>query len=171
MHSTPEIIEQLRKMEIFSDFAANTEENRQILEKICTLLECKEFNAGDMIINEGRVGDSLHILAEGKVQIMRNTLHDEPFAVTNLNAEQNVFFGEMGLVDQDKRSASVKALTNCKTFKISGTNFIELCEKEPLLGYKTLYRIAKRLIISLKKANSDVTTLYQALLDEVSNIE
>lgn len=170
MKSNPDILAQLGKLEIFFDFAEDTKENRRILTEVCAILVCKSFSAGDMIIREGDLGGALHILAEGQVQIMRTTLHDERFSVLNLRAEQNVFFGEMGLIDQDKRSASVFALTDCKTFMVTGDDYIKLCEKEPLLGYKSLYRIAKRLVGLLRKANGDVITLYQALLDEVSSI-
>lgn len=171
MQSSPDIIERLGNLEIFSDFAADTVENKRILEEVCSILESKNFSAGDVIIGEGQLGDSLYILAEGSVQILRKTLHNEQFAVINLSAAQNIFFGEMGLINQDKRSASVIAFTNCKTLMITRHDFIKLCEKEPLLGYKSLFRIAKRLVDFLRKANGDVITLYQALLDEVGEIE
>ncbi|MFI3257194.1 MAG: cyclic nucleotide-binding domain-containing protein [Spirochaetales bacterium] len=171
MESTPEIFGRLRKIEIFADFAENTAENEQILQEICSKMVSADFQAGDIIINEGDVGDSLYVLAEGSVQVMRNTLEKDRFAVINLSAEQNVFFGEMALISRDKRSASVVALTHCKTFIISGVDYLALCENRPVFGYKSLYRIGKRLIASLHKANNDVITLYQALVNEVEHFE
>ncbi len=171
MDSTPELLDRLRKIEIFSDFTEETEKNKQILSEICSIISLETFSAGDVIINEGDYGDSLHILAEGKVQVMRNTLHNERFAVVNLSAEHNVFFGEMALINHSQRSASVVALTSCKTFMICGSSYLDLCDREPYFGYKSLYRIGSRLVASLQRANSDVITLYQALVDEVDNLE
>ncbi len=167
MDSSSELLERLRKIEIFSDFTQKNKKNEQILKDVCSIMTLEEFNAGEVIINEGDFGDSLHILAEGRVQVMRNTLQNERFAVVNLSAEHNVFFGEMALINHSERSASVVALTKCKTFMICGSSYLELCEREPYFGYKSLYRIGNRLVESLQRANNDVITLYQALVEEV----
>ena len=128
-----------------------------------------EFNQGDQIITEGEVGDVLQILYDGEVQVLRNTPGKEQFAVINLHADQNVLFGEVALIDKDKRSASVVAITDCKTLALTGTDFLALCDEEPMLGYKAVFRIAKRLAGSLRRSTADILTLYEALLDEVED--
>lgn len=167
MECTPELLQRLSKLELFSDFDLSQEKDKLILEKICALLDKKDFKAGDLIIHEGDVGDMLYILYKGTVQVMRNTLSQDRFAVVNLASEQNVFFGEIALIDNDKRSASVAALTDCCTLTLKGKDFLALCEEEPVLGFRSLFRIAKRIAGSLRRANEDTITLYQALLDEV----
>lgn len=167
MECTPELLEHLSKLEIFSDFASGRDQDKRILEKVCKKLEPKDFPAGSIIINEGDDGDILYILFQGVVQVLRNTPGSDRFAVVNLASEQNVFFGEVALIDKDKRSASVVAQTDCRTLTLRGSDFASLCEEEPLLGYKSCFRIAKRLAGSLRRSTSDILTLYDALLDEV----
>lgn len=167
MEYTPELINKLSKLEIFSDFDSSNDLHAEILKNVCTLLEPQSFNAGDIIIKEGEIGDSLYILYEGKVQIRRNTPSNDQFAVVNLTTEQNVFFGEVALVDKDTRSASVIALENCKVLRLDGNAFNELCEKEPVLGYHVMYRISRRIASSLRRSNKEMLTLYEALLDEI----
>lgn len=133
MEYTQELLEKLGKLEIFSDFAEKTDENERILKKVCTILSPKEFKSGEKIINEGDIGNTLYILYKGTVQVMRNTPSNEQFAVVNLTTEQNVFFGEIALIDNDRRSASVVALTDCSTLILDGELFSNLCESEPLL--------------------------------------
>jgi len=162
-----EIVRRLCKLEIFSDFTADNPEHVAILEKVCTRLDKKSYQSGSIILREGDQGDCLHILFEGTVQIKRNTPSDEQFAVVNLSAEQNVFFGEVALVDHDTRSASVYAITNCKTLCLDAESFIALCNEEPLLGYHVMYRISRRIASSLRRSNKDLMTLYEALIDEV----
>lgn len=145
MKPTDEIVERLSQLEIFSDFPATTAENRARLERICAALGQKSFDEGDIIIREGDEGDVLYILYEGTVQVRRKTPSEDEFAVVNLTKEQNVFFGEVALIDQDKRSASVMALTDCKTLTLTNEDFIKLCEEDSYFGYKVLFRIAKRL--------------------------
>jgi len=167
MEYTPELIEKISRLEIFSDFDIKDEGQKAILQKVAVLLEPQTYSAGDAIIKEGDLGDSLYILYEGTVQVKRNTPGNEQFAVVNLNAEQNVFFGEVALVDKDTRSASVFALTNCKALRLDGEAFKNLCDAENLLGYHVMYRISRRIAASLRRSNKDMLTLYTALLDEV----
>ena len=81
--------------------------------------------------------------------------------------EQNVFFGEVALVDKDTRSASIYALTDCQTLKLEGNEFKQLCDAEPLLGYHVMYRISRRIAGALRRSNKDLMLLYEALIDEV----
>lgn len=160
-------VEKLSKIEIFSDLSPTASEDKRILEELASLLLEKKFKKGEMIIREGDMGDTLYILASGSVQVLRNTLGDEKYAVVNLKAEQNVFFGEVALIDSDKRSASVMALEDCKTWVLTGNDYEKICEKEPRFGYLVTFRIAKRIASTLRNTNNDIITLYEALLDEV----
>ena len=160
-------VEKLSKIEIFSDLSMEFEDDKRILGEMIRLLSVKTFKKGETIIREGDMGDTLYILASGSVQVLRNTLGDEKYAVVNLNASQNVFFGEVALIDSDKRSASVVALEDCKTWILTGENYKTICEKEPRFGYLVTFRIAKRLAATLRSTNNDLITLYEALLDEV----
>ncbi|MCR5046739.1 MAG: cyclic nucleotide-binding domain-containing protein [Treponema sp.] len=167
MEFSEDLIERICKLEIFSDLDVKNEEHVRILKKVCELLEHVKFNAGEIIIKEGDIGDSLFILHEGSVQVKRMTPSNEQFAVVNLAAEQNVFFGEVALIDKDTRSASVYALTNCDTLRLDGGRFKELCDEEPVLGHFVMYRIARRIAAALRRSNKDLMTLYSALIDEV----
>lgn len=63
-------------------------------------------------------------------------------------------------------TATPEILTKLSKLEIF-SDFLSLCEKEPRLGYKSIFRIAKRLAGSLRRSNADILTLYEALLDEV----
>lgn len=167
MQIEAEQLEKLAKIEIFSDLSIDSNEDKRILSEMANLLSVKSFKKGEMIIREGEMGDTLYILASGSVQVLRNTIGNERYAVVNLNAAQNVFFGEVALIDSDKRSASVLALEDCKTWVLSGADYEKICEKEPRFGYLVTFRIAKRLASTLRNTNNDIITLYEALLDEV----
>lgn len=157
-------IERIRHISIFADLADDTDR----LEKIANRLSVGEYKAGKAIITEGEDGDTLHILNAGSVRILRNTLSNEQFALVNLDANQNVFFGEIALIDHDKRSATVFALTDCETLILSRKDYLELCEEDPYIGFKTMFRLALRIGAALRKSNRDMTTMYQALIDEIS---
>ena len=171
MEPNDETLQRLSKIEIFSDFPATTPENIARLERICLSLGQKEFKEGDVIIKEGDVGDTLYILYDGKVQVRKKTPSGDDFAVVDLYKEYNVFFGELALIDHDKRSASIIALSDCKTLTLTDKDFIRLCENDPYLGYKSLLRIAKRMSNTIRKSTSETLAVYQALINEVEGLD
>jgi CRP-like cAMP-binding protein len=93
----------------------------------------------------------------------------DKIALADLSADMGIFFGEAALIGADTRGATVIAASDCRTCEITGKKFKELCEKEPVLGYRVMLCLAKRLTLTVRKANSDMATLYEALLDEVVN--
>lgn len=158
------IIDRIRRIPIFADLAEDTVR----LEKIAEKLKVQQYKKGCPIITEGEEGDTLYILNSGSVRILRNTLTSEQFALVNLSADQNIFFGEIALIDNDKRSATVIALTDCETLTLSRKNYLELCEEDTFIGYKITFQLALRLGASLRKSSKDMITMYQALLEEIS---
>ena len=141
------------------------------LEAVAAVLKAKKVNAGDIVIEEGDVGDSLYIIKDGSVRILKNTLEDEMYTVIILKANENVFFGELALIDKDERSASVMAETDCELLVLSRDKFAKLAEKDPYFGYKVMLTIAKIISTRLRKANKDIITLFEALVHEVEGAD
>ena len=154
--------ERLKKIALFVDFA--NEEQR--LKKVCDYIKIEKFSANQEIIKEGELGDKLYILNKGTVRILKRTLSDEKYTVVLLLSDDNIFFGEVALIDSDKISATVVAESDCEVYSIDRNSFSELCEKDPLMGYKITLRIAKKIATSLRKMNKDVITLFEALVTE-----
>jgi CRP-like cAMP-binding protein len=74
------------------------------------------------IIIEGEMSWGLYLILEGIVGIFKtNKLTGEDYDVGQLRAGS--FFGEMSLVDENPRSATVRALTDCHLFYISKDSF------------------------------------------------
>ncbi|HLE01346.1 MAG TPA: cyclic nucleotide-binding domain-containing protein [Bdellovibrionota bacterium] len=74
------------------------------------------------IVIEGELSWGLYFIVEGVVGIFKNNkLTGEPYDVGQLR--HGNFFGEMSLVDDNPRSATVRALTNCQLFYISKDQF------------------------------------------------
>ena len=162
-----EVLPKLIKMEIFSSFDPDKEEDRRILKKVMERLVPQHFKKGETIIREGDKGENFYILYKGSVQVRQQTFSNDTIALANLNDSMNIFFGEAALIGQDTRSASVIALTDCDTIAMSGADFLELSESEPLFGYRVTLLLARRMSATIKKSNQDKSTLYEALLSEV----
>ncbi|MFZ5448855.1 MAG: cyclic nucleotide-binding domain-containing protein [Thermodesulfobacteriota bacterium] len=129
----------------------------------------RNFPAGAVIIQEGDPGDSLFIMLTGEVEITKQlTLaldEDTPKerVFIRLKAENGVYFGEMALLENETRSATVTALTDCSLLELHQKDFLDLIERNPGMGVKLLLRLAQVLSRHLRKTNQDVVKLTTAL--------
>jgi CRP/FNR family cyclic AMP-dependent transcriptional regulator len=160
-----ENISLLQEISLFEDFR----ENPEILAKIEELFTERKVRRGQVIFREGNVGAELYIIKKGRVRILKNTLQDEPYTVVLLSADQNAFFGEMGLLLNDKRSATVAAEEESVFLFTTRRKFIEFGEREPHTALLITRRIAQILAKRLYKTNEDVVTLFSALVNEIES--
>ncbi|MGC9311612.1 MAG: Crp/Fnr family transcriptional regulator [Sediminispirochaetaceae bacterium] len=155
--------ERLQNIKLFQDFASDS----AALEKIFQIGSISNTKKGERIIEEGEVGDVLYVLLSGSVRIQKTTLQNQPYTVAYFREDDNVYFGELALIDNDKRSATVVAESDCSFFCLKRKDFLQFCEKNPYLGYKITMQIARKISASLRKMNRDVITLFEALVSEV----
>ena len=133
----------------------------------CRLVSC---DAQKLIIREGDAGDEMYILLEGQVQVSRKLtmladMERDELAKTlvTLSGKEKPFFGEMGLLGQKERTASVTARKECRLLVIRQKDFEELCERDPKMGVSILRRIALTAGERMLKTNKDVMKLTTAL--------
>lgn len=169
MDKFEDVLPKLIKIQLFSDFNQNNENDCRILRAVYDSMDLESYQKGDVIIEEGKIGDDFYILYSGKVHISRKTPAGDEIALADLSSEMNIFFGETALISDDPRTATVRALTDCKCIALSSTKFLEVCEKEPLLGYRVLLKLAQRMAKTIRDTNSDKATLYEALFNEIES--
>ena len=130
-----------------------------------------QFPRGKTILKEGEVGDTMYIIAEGTVEVSktlvmkmaREDFRDRDKILTKLSAEDHAIFGEVALFEQNKRTATVVALTDCSLLEISKSDFLRLAEQNPRIGYKITRNIAQLLCTRLRKTDEDTIKLTTAL--------
>jgi CRP/FNR family cyclic AMP-dependent transcriptional regulator len=158
-------IEKLKEVSFFSMF----ENDEETIGKIAGLCSRKFFRRGKYIIREGEYGDELYIVLNGEIEIQKHTLQHEQYTVTTLNADQSsINVGEIALIDNDRRSASVLAKTDCECLVISRDDFIKFGDENPRAGLAITRAVASQLSAYLRKSNTDVITLFSALVEEIS---
>jgi len=133
------IIDRLGNLSLFSRF----KNDETLLLKIAEIIFTENFQAGKYIIKEGDTGDKMYILNKGTVKIEKKTLAGDKFTVVVLKDFMNIFFGELALMDNDVRSASVLAETDCECYVIKKDDFEKFCDENPFVGYHITKEIAK----------------------------
>jgi CRP/FNR family transcriptional regulator, cyclic AMP receptor protein len=152
-----------KKIFIFQDL------DEEELQKILQLTRPRSFSAKAVIINEGESGDSMYIMVEGEVNITKRlTLvldQDLPKEkrMIHLRASDGVSFGEMALLENDTRTATVTALTDCRLLELNREDFLGFIREHCATGCKIVLRLAQLLSRFLRKTDSDVVKLTTAL--------
>jgi CRP/FNR family transcriptional regulator, cyclic AMP receptor protein len=109
-------------------------------------MERKIFRKGDVIIEKGSHDTCAYIIESGKVEIS-DLVNDKKIVFGVLVKGQ--IFGEMGLVEDQPRSATVTAVEDLQLAELSRDSFNELFEKKP----KVLLPIIRALFERLRTAN------------------
>jgi hypothetical protein len=114
-------IEKVIILKTVSIFAETPDE---ILADVAVVSTVSDVPAGEMIFQKGDVGDSLYIIASGRVRV-----HDGDRTINNLFTG-NVF-GEMAVLDPEPRSASVTAIEDTQLLCLDQQALYELIDDRP----------------------------------------
>ena len=123
------------------------------------------FKAGETVIEEGDEGSWAYVVLSGKARVFKNTGSGD---VTLAIMDNGQVFGEMALIEDRPRSASVMAETNLKLRVINREQFNELLRENP----STLIPILKSLFERLRQSSDMLAERVEANLPVIKeNIE
>ena len=84
---------------------------------------------GSPIVREGEASDAFYVLVSGRARVVKMGDHGEEVSLNVLRAGDS--FGEMGLLEQTTRAATVRASTDVELFRLDRSVFNALIERSP----------------------------------------
>jgi len=97
------------------------------LERLLAGTQVVEVPAGGFFMREGDLGDKVYVLEQGRVEVLKNA-GSEQRLLKELGPGD--CFGEMALLDISPRSASVRALEDCRAVEIPASSLYQLYEHD-----------------------------------------
>jgi CRP/FNR family transcriptional regulator, cyclic AMP receptor protein len=97
-----------------------------------------EVPAGTEIFKQGDAGHTLFAIVEGTVEVVRDGR-----VLEELGA--GAFFGEMSLIDQSPRSATVRAKTACRVVAVDEKRFLFMVQQTPFFALEVMRTLVARL--------------------------
>lgn len=131
--------------------------NPQELATMKTLLERRVFAKGDVVFREGDEGKELFMIAKGNASV-RIRLPGENRSVRLVTFAPGTVFGELALLDQEARSATVEADDDLVCYVLPYAGFTGLAAGHPAIAIKLLANLGRELSARLRRANR---TIYQ----------
>jgi CRP/FNR family transcriptional regulator, cyclic AMP receptor protein len=122
----------LRSVPIFSGC------NDKELKEIAKMAKEVQFPEGKQICKQGQTGLGLHIITGGETKVMVN-------GRTRRRLGPGAFFGEMALLDNGPRTATVIAESPVSTLSLSAWDFKEEMRNHPTIALKVLEEVSRRL--------------------------
>jgi len=107
------------------------------LNQIAENIKMDYFPAEHVIFKEGDTGDIMYIIKRGQVQVLR----DNAILAT---LKDGAFFGEMALVSEEPRNATIKTLTDVEVLTLDKKDFIRLLETNATIASMVSYEVVKR---------------------------
>lgn len=122
------------------------------LSRLAELARVRRFGAGEVIFEEGDLGDSLFLITHGQVEVVRRLPGGEVRPLTVLSPPE--FFGEMGLIDKDHRSATVRASTDSELLQLTAHDLRTFRQAHNDGFTFVVVNIARSLSARLREANA-----------------
>ena len=163
--------EKLKNYKIFEDLS------NENINLFVDVLEEVKVDKGENFISERDAGDSVFLLLKGDVEVNqvltlsvnKGEIDRREKALIKLSSDDYPQFGEMSMFSEgDRRTANVKAKSNCTLGKVTKENLFSICDKNPDVGYKIMRNLGRIISGNLVNANQNVlklTTAFSLILD------
>ena len=129
--TTPDKAAALAAVPLFDGISAES------MDRLAAVAGEQDFGAGQFIVRQGQVGTGLYVIVSGSVKVLRGA--DE---LARLGTGE--FFGELSVIDQQPRNASVQAAEPTACLALASWDLLALLENDPQLALNMIKTLVAR---------------------------
>jgi CRP-like cAMP-binding protein len=130
-------------------FSRLKDKELMVIEKYLNLIE---VTPGEIVFKEGDRGGYVCFVVEGSLDVLKKSETGEDIVISTLSKGRSI--GEMAVIDDLPRSATVKASTKATLLTLSRENFDYILAEHSAVGVKILKGIARLLSLNLRKTSN-----------------
>lgn len=126
-------VEALKRTTLFEGLS------KKELTALARVTEDLEVPEGKKLCKEGEIGHEFFVIVEGEAEVTRKGKH----LATDRGGD---FFGEIALLEDSRRTATVTAKTPLRVFVLTGADFRHLLDENPRVERKVLHALARQVL-------------------------
>ena len=142
------IIDFLLEISIFDSLGSDE------LRVVAKYMNFMDFRPREIVFREGEKGDYVCFVAEGSLTVLKKNEKGRHVTIALLNKGRSI--GEMSVIDDFPRSATVKARKETTLVILTRKGFNQILEIYPNIGVKILKGISRLLSMNLRKTSSQL---------------
>jgi nucleotide-binding universal stress UspA family protein len=132
-----------RVAELLAHTSLFAELSQDDLEHLAETARIRTYHRGEIIVREGETATGCFTIASGRVEVVRGADGLHPMALGALGAGE--FFGEMAIIDDHPRSATVRAIEETECVAIRREDFLDTLQHRPQIAVRMLPVLVRRL--------------------------
>lgn len=114
-----------------------------------------ELETGETLFNEGDPGNSVCFVVEGALNVYKSaSMPGKTVRIATISKNRSI--GEMSVIDEYTRSATVKARQKSAIVSLTKNGFDALLDENPRIGSAILKKIAKMVSMNLRRTSSQL---------------
>lgn len=149
------IEEMLTKIPVFEKLDAKE------LRQVASIVHRRQYTAGEYVFYQGDPGLGMYVVEKGKVGIVVSGHDGSSKEVAEL--DNGDFFGEIALLDESPRSASVIVKEESQLIGFFRPDLFEIIEKTPQTGLKIVMMLAEMIGERLRNMNAEFSKLREEI--------
>jgi CRP-like cAMP-binding protein len=123
--------------EVLATFPVFSGVGKRRLRKLARQAKLAEYGRGDIVMERGEPGNSLHVILSGSAKAL-----GKPASRTLRTGD---YFGELGVLNGAPRSATVVAMDELHVMKVPRASFLELAQHDPAIALEMLSTLGSQI--------------------------
>lgn len=123
------------------------------------------YHKDNIIIHEGDDSQTLYIIVSGSVEAVKKTSqHQTQYSLNQMSTGES--FGEVSLLDKQKRSASIRALSEVRLLILEKKALLKIKKNHPEIYTIFMENLSERIATRLRQTNETIIKEYEEALTE-----
>jgi CRP/FNR family cyclic AMP-dependent transcriptional regulator len=119
------------------------------------MIRTRQYEAGEVVFRENEIGETAYVIEEGRVEVLKN-LNGNNVHLAYIGAGEP--FGEMSMIDEKPRSATIVAVERTVARELHRDDFVQNLQADPGVAISLLRVLFER----LREADATILQLYKA---------
>lgn len=126
-----------------------TDDECEVLVKI---LELKTLEDGEILIYDGAIDNSLHVIIDGKIAVVKDAGGGEEELLHTLKTGD--IAGAMGFIDGTEHSATLRSVGRAEVYKLERDKLEALLTTHPVIVYRVMRSIVRSIHSIVRRMNN-----------------